>query len=247
MIKLIYLLGFILLFSCQFKKQTVFELSDFYLNYKGQQGSSDFSLYIGPKQEAPPKMQVEFEVKDSNLYTYFPGITYVAEIPSILNGVKELAIENFNLFLAQNTAHLSLDNYLSIDDETKNLEDVTLDCIGASSEEQEILDSILDACLSKGDLRFYSFKDADDFEITNAKASIRNSFIYFEGQIHSTINGKFKLEGKADFNRSSRTFSLRVDKVKFGILSIKGKFFKELKKMEGDSFKVNEPYLYYQF
>lgn len=55
---------------------------------------------------------------------------------------------------------------------------------------------------------------------------------------------KVKMSGLMNFNKTTNILKIKINKAKSGFINIKNIIFKELKKQESETFKVQKPYIY---
>ncbi len=246
MMKIVGILLLSLLFACEIKTDNLIRLKGLNLDYSAPNGSGELSLYIGPSL-LEDSLKFELVKNEKTLDVSLPGIQYKMEIPGFLKKAQEIEISDFNLEVSRQKALVTLEKYYALkEDESQVLEDATVSCEAQSVSEsgQKMMEDILHACIERGLIKFYSFKEKK-FEMVNLEAQISNGTLNITGQVFSSINGKMKLEGAIEYLKEEKKIRLRADKVKFGILSVKKRFFQEMKELESENFKVQEPYLYY--
>ena len=88
---------------------------------------------------------------------------------------------------------------------------------------------------SRGDLTIKSL----DFKIDNGKYDLG-------ADVKAQMSGRAKSNGTMAYDPKTGTMTIKISEVKFGILSVTGLVFDELKKNENDRLKVNQPNVYYK-
>ncbi len=88
---------------------------------------------------------------------------------------------------------------------------------------------------SRGDLTIKSL----DFKITNGKYDLG-------ADIKAQISGRAKSNGNMSYDAATGIMTIKISEVKFGILSVTGRVFDELKKNENDRMKVKQPHVFYK-
>lgn len=88
---------------------------------------------------------------------------------------------------------------------------------------------------SRGDLTIKSL----DFKITDGKYDLG-------ADIKAQISGRARSNGNMSYDAVTGIMTIKISEVKFGILSVTGRVFDELKKNENDRMKVKQPNVYYK-
>ena len=88
---------------------------------------------------------------------------------------------------------------------------------------------------ARGDLTIKSL----DFKITDGKYDLG-------ADIKAQISGRAKSNGNMSYDAATGIMTIKISEVKFGILSVTGRVFDELKKNENDRMKVRQPNVYYK-
>ncbi len=88
---------------------------------------------------------------------------------------------------------------------------------------------------ARGDLSIKAL----DFKITNGKYDLG-------ADIKAQVSGRAKSNGEMSYDPASGIMTIKIKEVKFGILSVTGMVFEELKKNENDRMKVKQPNVFYK-
>lgn len=80
-------------------------------------------------------------------------------------------------------------------------------------------------------------------QMENGKLAIKNGAYSFEAKLVGSLKVNLTLEGLATLDQPNRTLSIRIDKAKAGIISVKDMIFEELKKNKNPNMTVTPPYI----
>ncbi len=78
-----------------------------------------------------------------------------------------------------------------------------------------------------------------DFKVTNGKYDLG-------ADIKAQISGRAKSKGTMSYDPATGIMTINISEVKFGILSVTGMVFDELKKSENERMKVKQPNVFYK-
>ena len=85
-----------------------------------------------------------------------------------------------------------------------------------------------------------------DLSIKSLDLKINNGKYDLSAEVKAQISGKAKSNGNMSYDPETGIMTIKILEVKFGILSVTGKVFDELKKNENDRMKVKQPNVYYR-
>ncbi len=80
--------------------------------------------------------------------------------------------------------------------------------------------------------------------VNNLSFSIDKNVFLITAYVKKVMKLKLVLAGDIHYEKESRILKIRIDKVKTGIISLKRRFFKTIKKLELKNLRVEPPYLY---
>jgi hypothetical protein len=152
-------------------------------------------------------------------------------------GEDELHLKNFTLNCNKDLTQTAAENQLILG----CLQKMTLksQSFSQSAVEEGIVSAFTKALSSvsgsRGDLSIKSL----DFNINNGKYELG-------ADVKAQMSGRAKSKGQMSYDPKSGIMTIKVSEVKFGVLSVKGLVFDELKKNENDHMKVKEPNIYYK-
>jgi hypothetical protein len=152
-------------------------------------------------------------------------------------GEEELHLKNFTLNCNKDFTQAAADNQLIFGCLQKM--SVKSQSFSQSAVEEGIVSAFTKALSSvsgsRGDLSIKSL----DFNITNGKYELG-------ADVKAQMSGRAKSKGQMSYDPNSGIMTIRISEVKFGVLSVTGLVFDELRKNENDRLKVKEPNVYYR-
>lgn len=80
-------------------------------------------------------------------------------------------------------------------------------------------------------------------QMENGKLTIKNGAYGFEAKLVGSLKVNFTLEGLATLDQPNRLLSIRIDKARAGIISVKDMIFDELKKNKNPNITIANPYI----
>lgn len=124
------------------------------------------------------------------------------------------------------------------------------------------MDQLIAGCIQKMTFKTSRFSsqaeegvmEALSSALDNTKASLginsvtlnaTNGKFDLAAEVKAQISGKVKANGNVSYNATTGLLTLQISEIKFGLFSVRGKVFDELKKKESEKLKVREPYVYY--
>lgn len=182
----------------------------------------------------------------------------ISNAPAIVQDARSMVIDEMNLKF---TDHFAFDLYSGefvSDKDTVSLEGLSWFCQrGAAA---EVMDELLLGCVEDMTLtaeKFLSEKTSRFFEVALAKTRLgsdlkvsklklksRGGAYELSADVKAQLSGTARSKGTFSYDPASGVLTIKINEVKFGILSVKGMVFDELKKNEGDGMKVKEPFVY---
>ncbi len=187
--------------------------------------------------------------------------------PSFMTEAETMVVSGFNLEVADRlTLNLLSGRFTSVKDELK-LDNLNLDC-ARDVNQKEVMDQFINGCIKKMTLKTATFSQSGEEGLVSAlKTAVENSLddqsllgnigvssldlktnagkYDLSVEVKAQISGKVKSNGNMSYDPASGKLTLKISEVKFGFLNITGKVFDELKKLQSETLKVSEPYVYY--
>jgi len=152
-------------------------------------------------------------------------------------GEDELHLKNFKLNCNKDLTQVAADNQIIFGCLQKM--SVKSQSFSQSAVEDGMVSAFTSALKSvagsRGDLAIKSL----DFKINNGKYELG-------ADVKAQMSGRAKSNGNMSYDPVSGIMTIKISEVKFGILSVTGMVFDELKKNENDRMKVKQPNVYYK-
>lgn len=184
----------------------------------------------------------------------------IKNAPEFIKNAERMSLRDFNFSFNQSMSmKLAEASFISPDSQL-NLQALTWNC-NRDSSHSEILDQVLNGCISRMSLETSKFSSnslvaeafAEAMEIhsatlagvglNNLDLSIEKGSFDLSAQVKAQISGKVKGKGEVSYNSSAKEVKIKISSIKFGFFNITGKVFSELKKNESEKMKVNQPYV----
>lgn len=258
------LFGFILMadFALAAPVATNVSVKDFNFTYKNPHGSGTATSF-GRSSLIDQKLSVSVQKVATDFVLNVSGAEneeFVLEnAPSVMTEADTMNISGFNLdFSKQLKMSLSSASFNAYSD-SLSLSGVSLDC-ARNSTMNEVMDEIISGCFKSMVFKSSQFSSQNSAEvlmnalvdkavqgavgISGLELKITNGSYALSANVKADISGKVKSSGTMDYNAGTGLITLRIKEVKFSILNVTGKVFDELKKMENENIKVNQPYVY---
>lgn len=244
------------------------QIEDFSFNYSDPHGSGEASLFQHNQKSAEGvRVEVEkigeamnFKVSGSEDHEF-----NLEKAPDVVMKAKTMTVDDLDLSYEDSLSFSLLEGEF-IGEDQLHLKNFTLNChkdlSQAAAENQLIF-----GCLQKMTVRSQSFSQSAVEEgmvsaFTKALSSVSGSrgdlsiksldFDITKGKyelgadIKAQMSGRAKSKGHMSYDPNSGVLTIKISEVKFGMLSVTGMVFKELKKNENDRMKVKEPNVYYK-
>lgn len=190
----------------------------------------------------------------------------VKDAPAFVKDAQTMEIENLNLSY-EDSLSLSLvrGEFVSTDDEL-SLVNLSLDCY-KDLEQADAMDQLLSGCTKNMRLKSAKFSSSSheknllhalsdsvmkaagshsrgDLKINNVDLKTVAGKFDLSADVRAQVSGKVKSRGDVSYNAQNKMLTVRISEVKFGILSITGQVFSELKKQQSAKLQVKEPFVY---
>lgn len=237
-------------------------VKDFNFSYNNPHGSGTAASF-GYSSLIDQKLSVSMQKVATDFVLNVSGAEnqeFVLEnAPNFMIEADTMKVNGFNLdFSQQLKMSLSSANFNSYSD-SLSLSGVSINC-ARNSTMSEVMDEIISGCFKSMVFKSSQFSSQNSAEVLmNAlvdKAAqgavgisaldlkITNGNYALSANVKADVSGKVKSSGTMNYNASSGLVTLMIKEVKFSILNVTGKVFEELKKMENEKIKVNQPYVY---
>jgi hypothetical protein len=239
------------------------DLQGFDFNYSNPKGSGTASAFSRQMEKADTSVNVDVEKVTDGLAVVVTGAEeqsfVVKELPSFVKDAKSMLIEQ--LFLnVSDTFSITLDDgsFVSEKDEL-SMENFSLDC-NRDEAQKDLMDQAISGCVSNLNLHASKFSmdsakkilqkvfqgsdKATPVSIRSLDFASKNGNYELKADVKAQISGTARSSGKLSYDPASKVLTIKISEVKFGVLSVRGMVFDQLKRNESASLKVNEPYLY---
>ncbi|WP_408098067.1 hypothetical protein ACJVC5_03840 [Peredibacter sp. HCB2-198] len=228
-----------------------------YTDPHGEGSAASFSRLVG--------VQVSVDKVDKDFHLSVTGAETaeftLKDAPGFMTEAETMVVRDFNLDFS-NRASLSLvQGIFNSKDDSMKLDNLSLSC-DRQSAHKEVMDQLISGCIQKMTFKTSKFTsqaeegvmEALSSALTNEKANLgvnsvtlnsTNGKFDLAAEVKAQISGKVKANGNVSYDATSGLLTLQISDIKFGLFSVRGKVFDELKKKESDKLKVREPYIYY--
>lgn len=255
-------LGLTLLSMNAFAERLEVDLQGFNFSYSEPYGTGSASRFYRNFNKLDDGVEVEVTKELTNLNVKVRGSEnhdfVIRNAPSLVQDAKSMTIDEMNLKF---TDHFAFDLYSGefvSEKDTVSLEG--LDWFCQRGQAADVMDELLLGCVQDMTLKTEKFvsektsrfleaalvqsKLGDDLKISSLNLKSRNGSYELTAGVKAQISGTAKSKGNFSYDPASGIFTIKINEVKFGILSVKGMVFDELKKNESESMKVKEPFVY---
>jgi hypothetical protein len=193
---------------------------------------------------------LEWSFKDTTLDVTDRNGTLVIQSPEndffyelnfpLLQDIEVAELSNLWGSFSQGNLNLRLSSaVVEKDNETNQLRNAAINCNAPA----RMVDSI-EACIYSGELNVSSFSN-NSTSISDAKLTIQRGRTQFEVRIGGV--GRITGSGTTTHDIDQATVSIKVDRVRLGILDITGRVFKMLEDVDSDTITVSRPYIHIKY
>ncbi len=189
------------------------------------------------------------------------GEFLVGDLPSFVQDADAMSVTGLNVNLGQ-TASVDLgDGQFDSKDDSLSISGLHLNC-NRNQSEKEAMDQLLKGCTESMSFKVSKFvsdsRSSVAVVLANAiskasRGSVKIKDLDFKSNagkytlsanVDAALSGKAKSNGNLSYDSSTGVLTVKISEVKFGILTVTGQVFSELKKNQTDKLKVKEPYVY---
>lgn len=185
--------------------------------------------------------------------------------PDVVMKAKTMVVDDLDLAYEDSLSFSVLEGEF-IGEDQLHLKDFKLNC-NKDATQKEAQDQLIFGCLQKMTVKSQSFSQsaveegmvkalttaigsaagargnlqikALDFKVTNGKYDLG-------ADVKAQVSGRAKSTGNMSYDPNTGVMTVKINEVKFGILTVTGMVFDELKKNENDRLKVKQPNVYYK-
>lgn len=244
------------------------KIEDFSFNYSDPKGSGEATLFQhNQKSLEGVRVEVEkigeamnFKVSGSEEHEF-----NLEKAPDVVMKAKTMTVDDLDISYEDRLSFSVLEGEFIGEDELR-LKNFTLNCnkdlTQAAADNQLIF-----GCLQRMNVKSQSFSQSaveegmvsaftkaisavsgsrGDLSIKSLDFSISNGKYELGADVKAQMSGRAKSKGQMSYDPNSGVMTIKISEVKFGLLSVTGLVFDELKKNENDRLKVKEPNVYYK-
>lgn len=263
-----FLMGMMLFSHISIAQDVRVKIEDFSFNYSDPKGSGEATLFEhNQKSSEGVRVEVEkiadamnFKVSGSEEHEFT-----LEKAPDVVMKAKTMTVDDLDLSYEDKLSFSILEGEFIGDDEL-HLKNFALNCnkdlSQAAAENQLIF-----GCLQKMTVKSQSFSQSaveegivsafskaissvsgsrGDLSIKSLDFKITGGKYELGADIKAQMSGRAKSKGQMSYDPNSGIMTIKISEVKFGVLSVTGLVFDELKKNENARMKVKEPNVYYK-
>lgn len=243
--------------------------------YRSPSGTGEVSeLQLPTRDRFPGPVRIELQKENETFQIQLNGEALPLDnSPEFLLEMRAARVDNFSFTTMGQKVSTTLSqlNYQGQEDKIE-VENVRGNCQKSRNASLNLINMLLDSCLTNGSLRVDSFlvgtlsrstsarnwmrnfmemiipnenkNKADDTIISDVSLDVENHNLSASLKVNIAFNTKIKIIGKSWFQENENQVKLRVDKVKASFLTVTDKFFDEIEKEESESLVVDRPFIY---
>ncbi|WPU65093.1 hypothetical protein [Peredibacter starrii] len=228
-----------------------------YTDPHGEGSAASFSRMAGV-QVSVDKVDKDFNLLVTGAET---AEFTLKDAPGFMTEAQTMIVRDFNLDFGARTSLSLLQGTFNSKDDSMKLDNLSLNCDRKVAHE-EVMDQLIGGCIQKMTFKTSKFSsqaeegvmEALSSALDNTKASLginsvalnaTNGKFDLAAEVKAQISGKVKANGNVSYNATTGLLTLQISEIKFGLFSVRGKVFEELKMKESEKLKVREPYVYY--
>jgi hypothetical protein len=262
------LIGFIMSSQLAMAQDVRVKVEDFSFHYTDPAGTGE-ATFFEHNQKSLEGVRVEVEKIGEAMNFKVSGseehVFKLEKAPDVVMKAKTMTVDDLDLRYEDNLSLSILEGEFIGDDELK-LKNFALNC-NKDLTQSAADNQLVFGCLQKMSVKSASFSQTAveegmvnaftkalgavagargnlsiqslDFKITNGKYDLA-------ADVKAQISGRARSNGNMSYDPTTGVMTIRISEVKFGILSVTGMVFDELKKNENDRMKVKQPNVFYQ-
>lgn len=245
------------------------KIEDFSFNYNDPSGSGEATLFQH-NQKALEGVRVEVEkISDAMNFKVSGSENHefkLEKAPDVVMKAKSMVVDDLDLSYEDKLSFSVLEGEFIGDEDELRLKDFKLNCNKDLTQEAAENQLIL-GCLQKMTVKSQSFSQValeegmvsaftkalnsvassrGDLTVKTLDFKINNGKYDLAADIKAQMSGKAKSNGTMSYDKTTGVMTVRISEVKFGILSVTGLVFDELKKNENEQMKVERPNVFYK-
>jgi hypothetical protein len=222
-------------------------IQEFQGSYTSPSGNANAQKFEFTDIDFGPNPQFSVEKQAGVFFLETPNeMMQIENLPTFIADLEQVEWSGVNLKTNKTSIDLNLFKVTgSAPDNSLVIDNLTLDCQHGTFQGELMLE-VLDSCLNKEGV--FSLKL---METTKEGRTDKIQDIWFSTKA-TKMNFKLKAAGATIKGRGATFYEdnsvkIRIDKAKAGFFNVRGKLFKELKKMENENITVNLPWIEIQF
>jgi len=238
------------LMTTMVQAQSLSEVSikNFNFNYKSPSGEGVAEVF-SYKKNSQTQQKVFVEKHDKDLYFQYEGFENgefaFKDAPAMIIDADQMNLTKFNLVLSQNVNLNFSDAEFISGVDVQKIQSLSLGC-SRNQNAHEFYEQFIQGCIENMDFKVGNVSSNSEkaLGVKTVDVKIKAGVLNFSADVKAQISGKVRGKGNASYDESSKTLTLKISEVKFGILDVSGMVFDELKKLESDTIKVKKPFVY---
>ncbi|MDH4468323.1 MAG: hypothetical protein QE271_09705 [Bacteriovoracaceae bacterium] len=159
--------------------------------------------------------------------------------------MKSILFKELNLLINETNNKLSLEHFssVSVDKGESSIDLLSANCTPKVTD-GNFLSAIFANCFTKGSVKIKSVIFPNMISGEDITLNVDNGNFNLRGYMLVPAEGVVKLGGTSKFDAQNNQLVIELKSAKLDIFNIKGRLFKEFRKIKSDSIKVQEPFIY---
>lgn len=225
----------------QFPIANIEKFSGNYRDPSGSATASDF-LFDNIDFGQNPTFSVERQAGLINLRTNAQEFTW-ENPPAMINDLSDLNWDSITLNSTPESFSLEIPSFNgSSVDANFSTTNLSLKCDHAGTNLGDLTSELLDACLNNSS-EFYtsyiSFSNNKGTSLSGLGLYVNKNYLNFNVKVGVNVKGN----GQIWYDHSKKQIKIRIDRAKAGFINVRGKLFDELRALESEKIRVNEPWV----
>lgn len=225
----------------QFPIANITQFSGNYLEPSGKATATNFKW---EEYDFGANPNISFERQGSAIFIEANNERFeLSNLPDFINNVESLTWQSIDFTSNVNYFSLNIPKFKSVTkDSSVAVSNLNLKCEYSGTSFEDVKKSILDSCLNHRS----SFKStslgmgaSSGNSINNLNFEVTKKSLTFSLKSGVNVNGT----GEIDYDSKNDFIKIKINTAKTGGINIRSKFFKELKALESENIKVQEPYI----